>query len=124
MHSISQRLFTAVTICLGFLSSCKKNDVQNNLNPTTTVSAADKLKDSALDYSKDIYLWYNQIPSTFNARSYADLDKLMTGIRQYSTEAGFSAPVDRWSFAIKQAEWDDVSSGISGDFGLNVFFRA
>jgi C-terminal processing protease CtpA/Prc len=48
----------------------------------------------------------------------------MTGIRQYSTEAGFSQPVDRWSFAIKQTEWDNISSGIAGDFGLNIFFMA
>jgi hypothetical protein len=76
-------------------------------------------------YTKDIYLWYNQIPSTFNARSYEDPDKVMTAIRQYSTEPGFSGPVDRWSFGIKQAEWDNVSSGVStGDFGLNVFFKA
>ncbi|RYF37717.1 MAG: hypothetical protein EON97_00755, partial [Chitinophagaceae bacterium] len=32
--------------------------------------------------------------------------------------------VDRWSFAVKKAEWDDVSSGVAGDFGLEVFFRA
>ncbi|MFL5809205.1 MAG: S41 family peptidase [Flavisolibacter sp.] len=125
---ISRRLFTALSLGLILFSSCKKNDLQNNLNPTvdsttTTVSAADKLKDSALEYSKDIYLWYNQISPSFNARSYADLDKLMTGIRQYSIEPGFSTPVDRWSFGIKQQEWDDVSSGISGDFGINVFFR-
>jgi C-terminal processing protease CtpA/Prc len=32
--------------------------------------------------------------------------------------------VDRWSFAVKQAEWDNVSSGVStGDFGLNIFFK-
>lgn len=48
---------------------------------------------------------------------------MMTSIRQYSIEPGFSGPVDRWSFAINQQQWNNVSSGISGDFGMSVFFR-
>jgi C-terminal processing protease CtpA/Prc len=48
----------------------------------------------------------------------------MEAIRKYSTEPGFPQAVDRWSFAMKQAEWDDVSGGIAGDFGFSVFFRA
>ncbi len=90
--------------------------------PAVTVSAADKQKDTALLFSRDIYLWYQQIPTTFNARSHADVSAVMTALRQYSTEPGFSAPVDRWSFAVKQMEWNNASSGIAGDFGLSVFF--
>ena len=110
-----------------FVSSCKKHDSDdNNNNPGggNNSTLADRLKDTALLYSRDIYLWYNQIPANFNARSYADLNKEMEAIRTYSTEPGFSAPVDRWSFAIKQSEWDDISSGVAKDFGLNIFFRA
>lgn len=113
-------------ITLASLQACKKEDLKNNLtpaNPTpSTPVAVDQLRDTALAYSKDIYLWYGQIPGSFNAKSYTDLDKVMTAIRQYSTEPGFSQPVDRWSFAIKQTEWDNISSGIAGDFGINVFF--
>jgi C-terminal processing protease CtpA/Prc len=121
------RSLLVACISLAFLAACKKevSDAPPAPTPTTpAATAADKIKDSVLAYSKDIYLWYGQIPATFNARSYADPDKIMTAIRQYSTEAGFSAPVDRWSFAMKKAEWDNVSSGISGDFGLGVFFKA
>jgi C-terminal processing protease CtpA/Prc len=50
------------------------------------------------------------------------LDNLMTGIRPYSTEPGFNAPVDRFSFAIEKEIWDDVSSGTSKNLGLNIFF--
>ncbi|MGZ5255504.1 MAG: S41 family peptidase, partial [Flavitalea sp.] len=66
----------------------------------------------------------NQIPSNFNPRQYADPDKVMQAIRAFSIEPGFTEPVDRWSFGIKQTVWDDVSSGVAGDFGMNVFFRA
>jgi hypothetical protein len=114
-------------IALGTLSACKKDDLKSDLTSSPdpgTSTVADRLKDSALAFSKDIYLWYTQIPASFNARSYAELDKLMIGLRQYSTEPGFTQPVDRWSFAIKQTEWDNISSGIAGDFGINVFFMA
>jgi carboxyl-terminal processing protease len=128
----STRLLAAAfcVITLGAFSSCKKEDASTDLNstlpttPATPVVAADALKDSALAYSRDIYLWYSQIPATFNARSYADLNAEMTALRQYSVESGFSAPVDRWSFAIKKTEWDNISSGIAGDFGISVFFLA
>ncbi len=109
---------------LFLLASCKKNDMMSTLNPQTPMATADQLKDSAVLYSRDIYLWYSQIPSTFNGQSYDDPDKIMTAIRAYSTEPGFSAPVDRWSFAVKQQKWDDISSGAAQDFGMNVFFRA
>ena len=114
---------------IGFttITSCKKdNDDVDAPAPEVTnggTSQAAKLKDSTLLYTRDIYLWYNQIPTTFNAQSYADPNKIMEAVRQYSTEPGFSGPVDRWSFAVDQAEWDNVSSGVSGDFGISVFFK-
>lgn len=132
MQLMKHRLVVASLIVIAFLSSCKKNDLSSeNIAPPTTTpttpsgSTSDALKDSALLYAKDIYLWYNQIPTSFNARSYDDLNKLMTALRQYSNEPGFSGSADRWSFAVKKDQWDNVSTGVAvGDFGLNVFFRA
>src|SRR5436190_8336279 len=112
-------------VMLVLLQACKKNDLSNNLNPSPTTggsNSASALKDTTINYSRDIYLWYNQIPTGFNAQSYADPNAIMEGIRQYSTEPGFSTPVDKWSFAMKKNEWDNLSSGVSGDFGMNVFF--
>ena len=108
---------------MSIIASCKKSDVQNNNPQPPPVITVDKVKDSVLLYSRDIYLWYSQIPSSFNAQSYADPDKIMTAIRAYSNEPGFSQRVDKWSFAYKQKDWDNLSSGITQDFGLNVFFR-
>lgn len=108
------------------ISSCKKdNDLDNGTDPDPqTVDVADKIKDTVLLYSQDIYLWNTQISSGFNPRTYADPDKVMTAIRAYSQEPGFTQPVDRWSFAVKQSEWDDISAGVTQDFGLSVFFYA
>ena len=105
-----------------YLISCKKDSSAPPPTDPDEPTAADKLKDSVLLYARDIYLWYNNIPQNFDARSYDDPNEIMEAIRPYSTEAGFTKPVDRWSFAVKQAEWDGVSSGISGDFGMGVFF--
>lgn len=104
--------------------SCKKEESlqPGSLPATDNGSATEKFLDSTLIDTKDIYLWHNQIPSTFNARSYASPAALMTAIRQYSVEPGFSAPVDRWSFAIDQKAWDDLSAGVLADFGLSAFF--
>jgi C-terminal processing protease CtpA/Prc len=126
MDSVKNYLSLVGITGLLFFAACKKKDLDNGgTTPTPPpVVSTDKVKDTAVQYSKDIYLWYKQIPATFTGQSYTDLQKLMTGLRQYSTEPGFTSAVDRWSFAIKQKEWDDVSSGISGDFGLGVFFNA
>ncbi|MHA4847610.1 S41 family peptidase [Flavitalea antarctica] len=109
------------------MASCKKETSSNAGTPpvdsSRTVSANDKMKDTVIGYTRDIYLWYEQIPANFNARSYTDPTKIMTAIRQYSVEPGFTKPVDRWSFAMKKTEWDNVSSGIAGDFGIDVIFR-
>lgn len=117
---VKSKLFIAAA-CLAFIVSCKKEKANNNNPPPASVT--DKIKDSTVLYARDIYLWYSQIPSSFNGQTYADPAAIMTAIRAYSTEPGFSQPVDRWSFAVKQQEWDDVSSGSAQDFGMNVFFK-
>ncbi len=141
MKTIRHRLFVLILMGMVFVSACKKNTQDLVATPptdpgsggTSTGFNPELVKDSALMYAKDVYLWNTQIPSTFNARSYADPAAIMTAIQPYSIEPGFSNPVDKWSFAMKKTEWDQMSGGMStiagtnneaGDFGLSVFFRA
>ncbi|MBX2924989.1 MAG: hypothetical protein KF746_22500 [Chitinophagaceae bacterium] len=93
---------------------CKKDPANSNT----------QINKEAWDYAKEIYLWNNNLPSGFNAASYSDPNAVMEAIRKYSIEPGFTNPVDRWSFGIKKSEWDDLSSGIGSDLGLNIFFRS
>jgi hypothetical protein len=136
------RILPLIILFLGSLISCKKNvDVPAPASvvtppaaPVIVVADPNKIKDSVLLYTKDLYLWHSQIPSTFDARSFSDPETIMTSIRQYSIEPGFTAPVDRWSFAMKKTEWDNLSGGlgstfaatskVAGDFGISVFFFA
>ena len=111
-----------------FFVSCKKNVDDSTTNPppgdsTNNPSPDDLIKDTVLLIAQDVYLWNTQIPASFNARSYADPVAEMQGIRQYSHETGFTDPVDRFSFAIKQTDWDNVSNGVQQDFGMSVFFN-
>ena len=125
MQYKNYRFFLIIMLSLSVFISCQKNiNAGGTTTPTPTpvASANDKLEDTVLLDTRDIYLWYSQIPSTFNPRIYANPDSIMTAIHQYSIEPGFTAPVDRWSFAMRQTDWNNLSSGISGDFGFSVFF--
>jgi carboxyl-terminal processing protease len=110
-----------------FLISCQK-DVDETPPVTTrvdsTLNTADKIKDSVVLVSRDVYLWNAQIPASFNAASYTDPAAVMQAIRAYSIEPGFTEPVDRFSFAIKKNEWDNLSTGVEEDFGMSVFFNS
>ncbi len=130
MQHKNYRFFFIVLFSLTIFSACQKG-VDSPATPpvvtpptTPVASADDKLKDSVLIFTREIYLWYNQIPASFNPRTFADPDAIMKGIRPFSMEPGFPNPVDRFSFAAKQVEWDMVSSGIGGDFGIGIFFLA
>jgi carboxyl-terminal processing protease len=115
-------ILPAMALLLGIASvGCKKSK-DDTPAPPPPPSGQSKLKDSTLFYTREIFLWYKNIPASFNASSYADPNKIMEAIRAYSLEGGFTKPVDRWSFAVTKSEWDGVSSGVSGDFGMGVFF--
>lgn len=117
-----RQLLFALGASIVILASCKKNsDSGGGLGPGSNI---DKIKDSTLLYSRDIYLWNTQIPSSFDAQKYEDPNKIMEAIRAYSKEPGFTAAVDRWSFAADSAEWNNISGGVAKDFGLGIFFRA
>jgi carboxyl-terminal processing protease len=134
MKSTTPLHLVAIIIFIGMCSSCKKNkDNTTPVPPIDTSAVATKVKDSAVLITRDFYIWYNQIPSTFSTQSYADPNAVMVALRAYSTgEPGFiNTAVDQWSFGVLKADWNQLSGGFgsvnnissTGDFGLSVFFR-
>ncbi|MDQ6902272.1 MAG: S41 family peptidase [Bacteroidota bacterium] len=121
----------ALLFFIGINSSCKKTKDNPTVTPTDSTTVAANVKDSSLAIARDFYLWYNQIPASFNAQNSADPKGVMVGIRNYSMETGFTTPVDRWSFGVLKTDWNQLSGGIgtttnvsaNGDFGISVFFR-
>ena len=139
MRNLQLRFLLIIILAGLFFTACRKNKdiIATTPPPATTgggtpVSTALSLKDSVMLATRDLYLWNTQIPADFNVQNYADPEAMMIGIRPYSMEPGFSAAVDKWSFAMKKTEWDQLSGGKSsfstttgaGSFGLSVFFRA
>lgn len=125
-------LIVLIFISLVVFCSCKKPSNNSASTPPADSSALAVIAlDSALIDAKNYYLWYNQIPSSFNPQSYSDPNAVMVAIKNYSMEPGFASPVDRWSFGVLKTDWNQLSGGIgttdnttvSGDFGLSVFFR-
>lgn len=114
--SFSLLIISLLSLAIG----CKK---ENDNPPPPPPNTLDLIKDTAVAYVKEIYLWNNQIPSSFTAKNFSDLDAIMMALRNYSVEPGFNRAVDEWSFAMDQETWDDVGSGISGDMGIQVFFN-
>lgn len=109
-----------LAICAVCAFSCNKEDTQGD----RYTLAEDRVKDSAWNIAKDIYLWNSELPKVLNIKTLKDPDGVMQAIRPYSLEPGFSSPVDRWSFAIKKSEWNKLGLGISVDMGLGIFFRS
>jgi len=109
-----------------FISCKKEKSDREAIVPEVSVIVPNSLlNDSLLYYTRDLYLWYNQLPQNFSQQSFSTPNTFMEAIRQYSQEPSFGSPVDHWSFAMKQAEWDGVSAGRAGDFGMNIsYFQA
>jgi len=124
-------LLSMLPLYLTIGTSCKKTAASPGNTPVDSSVAMSHALDTALSVSRDFYLWYQDIPSTFNAQSYSDPNALMVALRAYSDEPGYSAPVDKWSFGVLKTDWNQLSGGIgstssvtsSGDFGFSVFFR-
>ncbi|MFV0605117.1 MAG: S41 family peptidase [Niabella sp.] len=115
-----KKILIWLPVLLVVLTACPRSKKDTVTGPTLM----EKIIDTSYQYSKEIYLWYGQLPTSVNVKDYDDPNALMEYIRNYSFEPDFNRDVDRWSFAMKQSEWDDVSQGIAGDFGLGVFFMA
>ena len=101
MRLNASRLLLCFIFCTGLLTACKKaHDVVPTPKPTptptpTTGLTPQQLNDSSLIYTKDIYLWYNQIPSTFNTTTFADPSEEMIAIRQFSIEPGLAQKISK-----------------------------
>src|ERR1700712_1420002 len=118
--------FLLIITIIALAISCKKNKDTGGTTPppVDSSSQAQAARDSALIRSKDFYLWYNQIPASFDPQSYADPNAVMIALRAYSLEP--TSPVDRWSFGVLKSDWNQLSGGFgtvntttaTGDFGL------
>ncbi len=117
-----KKIFVICAVLATVVSCSKNNGIDDEYNPDNAAEALRrKVIDTTASYSKLVYLWTDQLPNqySYNLQTPADF---MSWIRNYSKDPGSSTNADRWSFAVKKEVWDDVSTGIAGDFGMNAFF--
>src|SRR4029078_5589147 len=101
------------------VGSCKKNsDITSPPPPVDSSAEAKKARDTALLLSRDYYLWYNQIPPSFDPQSYADPAGVMIALRNYRVDPVFSRAVDNWSFGVLKSDWNQLSGGVGS--GNNI----
>lgn len=113
--------------------SCKNDS--DSVSPTNNTA---DVRDSAYYYSLLYYLWNENLPdyskwnnsngnliksseTTFKPQSFAKVDSLMggsNGIRFYSDKGTSGNPLDRYSFASSQIEWENTASGSNAGFGF------
>lgn len=110
------KLFIAFS-CVLFVFSCKPK-----LDTNYQVGA--DIRDSVYIYAKDLYLWTDAMPDIFRFRpqSYRAPEDVITVVRTYSpVQNGFF--VDRFSFVLPKASWDNTASGNRSDYGAGYRFR-
>jgi C-terminal processing protease CtpA/Prc len=113
---------TILGVSLMILSfvACKKDET------TPAVVAKADVRDSVYYLATELYLWREQLPTVVNFKptSYATAEDAMTKVRTYSPLGSTGKNVDRWSFAMKKSDWDNVASGNNGDFGCGFRFAS
>ncbi len=115
------RLLTLVFALSAVIFACQKSET-----PSPAVVAKADVRDSVYYIASQLYLWQTALPtlSAFNPSSYATPEDVLTKVRTYSPLGSNNKNLDRWSFAIKKTEWDNISSGNNGDFGCGFRFSS
>lgn len=112
MSSISKFAIAGLVAFSVLAVSCKQNDPDPQNSTTTPTTATADIRDSLWSYMQDVYLWYDKLPATFNARSYSDPESEMDALRTYQT-------LDQWSFVEKASDFNSYfSDGETKDFGF------
>lgn len=102
------------------LSACKKAQIAPTapVAVTTPALATADIRDSLYLYMKDVYLWYDKLPTTFDTHAYANPQSEMDTLVRVQ-------PLDRWSFVQKAATFNSYfANGQTGDFGFWVKYDA
>jgi len=133
-------------LSLSILVSCKKStpspvDPTPTTTPTTTATATrDELtKDSIFLYSKELYYWYNSLPTyaAFNPRGYSSNETELYAITQFSKDPSTGRPYEyvsgyaepKYSFfdykttAAKTSALKADINGTANDYGFSVMYN-
>ncbi|WP_165784599.1 S41 family peptidase [Solitalea longa] len=99
-------------------TSCKKSS-----DPVPKVTPGD-VRDSVYLVAETFYLWTDNLPSedVFKAKSLAGPDEVIEKVKTYSPLLN-GKHLDRYSFGLPKADWDNISNGNESDFGCGFKFN-
>ncbi|PWS31543.1 S41 family peptidase [Pedobacter paludis] len=133
---------------LSIFVSCKKNTatpedttLPTTTTTTTTVGTRDELtKDSIFLYSKELYYWYNSLPTyaAFNPRGYSSNETELYALTQFSNDpttgksyeyvSGYAEPkysfLDYVTTASKTSALKADINGTANDYGFSVTYNS
>lgn len=81
------------------------------------------IRDSVYIYSKELYLWTDNLPDifTFKPKNYASPEEVILSVRTFSPVIG-GKRADRFSFVSRKIDWDNASAGNRVDYGCGYRF--
>ncbi|WP_428330785.1 S41 family peptidase [Mucilaginibacter sp.] len=131
--------YLSLILLTGIFAACKKDKKTNTNVATKNGTTLDLIKDSVYLYTKEDYLWFDQLPSyaTFNPRAFTAstdflaLSKEMDALSQYAINPNTGKPYEYVSYSPGQAKYSFVDdgtetsalNGVKGDFGFDYNYQ-
>ncbi|PUZ26584.1 Peptidase family S41 [Chitinophaga costaii] len=110
---------------LALLTACHKKDKGSSTPTNTTLSLADRTKDTLYYIFKDEYLWTDAIPdyNTFKPHSIDSLEPELDALMSYKRDSlDPTKAKDHYSFLDDGSVSEALDQGRAGDFGFNIGF--
>lgn len=112
--SINSKYIALVIVMLFLVTSCKKDSVE--------YTKEQEWSKEVYDAMKDIYLWNDALPSSFDAQRYASAENALSYLTSLKIDPTTNQPIDRYSFLDKIGKLSGEIGGgqASGDYGFMV----
>lgn len=118
-------LMLFILVCVFLFPSCSKTEVPRVLpKPVRENTREDKLKDSVYLYTYYMYLWQEQLPTSFPTKNYKSAEHVLAALTEYSKDPVTGIKLDRFSFLDRSGAVDqEIREGRLGSFGFDVRYQ-
>lgn len=108
-----------VVLSLIIWSGCSRQDIMPEVQlPERAESEEDRLRDSVYIYTYLLYLWQDDLPTSFQTRRYTTAENLLEALKTYARDPQGNI-YDRFSFLDRSGTVDEeLQQGLAGAFGL------
>lgn len=105
--------------------SCSKTETPRVLpKPVREDTREDRLKDSVYLYTYYMYLWQEQLPTSFPTEEYRKAEDVLEALTEFSKDPVTNLKLDRFSFLDRSGAVDDeIQEGRLGSFGFDIRYQ-